>query len=146
MRIALGADHAGYQLKENLKAYLQGRGHAVDDCGTASAASCDYPDFAREVAARVASGAAERGILICGTGIGMAIAANKTPGVRAAKVNSEYEAQLSRQHNDANVLTLGARILGEEQAKKIVDVWLATPFAGGRHQRRVDKIASWKEI
>jgi ribose 5-phosphate isomerase B len=141
MRIALGADHAGYDLKEKLKAYLQARGDAVEDCGTTSTASCDYPDFARAVAARVASGGAERGILICGTGIGMSMAANKIPGVRAAKVNSELEAQLSREHNDANVLTLGGRILGDEQAKRIVELWLATPFAGGRHQRRVDKIA-----
>lgn len=140
MRIALGADHAGYELKEKLKPYLQARGDAVDDCGTASTASCDYPDFAHAVATRVASGSAKYGILVCGSGIGMAIAANKTPGIRAANVDSEYEAQLSREHNDANVLTLGARILGEEQARKIVDLWLATPFAGGRHQRRVDKI------
>ena len=140
MRIALGADHAGYELKEKLKNYLQARGHAVDDCGTTSTASCDYPDFAHAVATRVAGGSAERGILVCGTGIGMAIAANKTPRVRAAKVNSEFEAQVSREHNDANVLTLGGRILGEEQARKIVDLWLATPFAAGRHQRRVDKI------
>jgi ribose 5-phosphate isomerase B len=146
MRIALGADHAGYELKENLKSYLAEGGHAVDDCGTASTASCDYPDFAHAVAARVAGGSAERGILVCGTGIGMAIAANKTPGVRAANVTSETLAQLSREHNDANVLTLGARILDEEQARKIVDVWLATPFAGGRHQRRIDKIAELEKI
>jgi ribose 5-phosphate isomerase B len=142
MRIALGADHAGYELKQELKSYLVAHGHAVDDCGTASTASCDYPDFAHAVAVRVAGGSVERGILICGTGIGMAVAANKTPGVRAANITSELEAQLSREHNDLNVLTLGARILGEAQAKKIVDLWLATPFAGGRHQRRVDKITA----
>ncbi len=111
------------------------------DCGTNSTDSCDYPDFAHAVAMRVAEQRAERGILVCGSGIGMTIAANKTPGVRAANIGSEFEAQLSREHNDLNVLALGARLLGEEQASKIVDVWLATPFAGGRHQRRVDKIA-----
>ena len=145
MRIALGSDHAGYELKEKLKTYLAGRGDTVEDCGTASTASCDYPDFAHAVAARVAGGNAERGILVCGSGIGMAISANKTAGVRAANVTSEVEAQLSREHNDLNVLTLGARLLGEEQARKIVDVWLGTAFAGGRHQRRVDKIELEKE-
>jgi len=140
MRIALGSDHAGYGLKEKLKSYLVGRGYSVDDCGTNSTDSCDYPDFAHAVATRVADQRAERGILVCGSGIGMAISANKTPGVRAANITSEVEAQLSREHNDLNVLALGARLLGEEQARKIVDIWLATPFAGGRHQRRVDKI------
>ena len=140
MRIALGSDHAGYGLKEKLKSYLVGRGYSVDDCGTNSTDSCDYPDFAHAVATRVAGQRAERGILVCGTGIGMAISANKTAGVRAANITSEVEAQLSREHNDLNVLALGARLLGEEQAKKVVDVWLATAFAGGRHQRRVDKI------
>ena len=140
MRIALGADHAGYELKEKLKSYLTGRGDAVEDCGTASPESCDYPDFAHAVAARVASGTAERGILVCGSGVGMTIAANKTPGVRAANIGSEAAARLSREHNDLNVLALGARFIEEEQARKIVDAWLATPFAGGRHQRRVDKI------
>ena len=141
MRIALGSDHAGYGLKEKLKSYLVGRGYSVDDCGTNSTDSCDYPDFAHAVATRVADHAAERGILVCGSGIGMAISANKTPGVRAANITSEVEAQLSREHNDLNVLALGARLLGEEQARKIVDIWLATPFAGGRHQRRVDKMS-----
>jgi ribose 5-phosphate isomerase B len=141
MRIAVGADHAGYELKEKIKLHLESLGHAVENCGTASSDSCDYPDFAHAVAGRVASGAAQRGVLVCGSGIGMAIAANKTPGIRAANISSEYEAQMSREHNDLNVLTVGARILTEEQAMAIVDVWLNTRFAGGRHQQRLDKIA-----
>ncbi len=141
MRIAVGADHAGYELKEKLKFHLERLGHAVDDCGTASSDSCDYPDFAHAVSCRVASGAAQRGVLVCGSGIGMAIAANKTPGVRAANITSEYEARMSREHNDLNVLTMGARILTEEQAMLIVDAWLNTRFAGGRHQQRLEKLA-----
>jgi ribose 5-phosphate isomerase B len=142
MRIAVGADHAGYELKEKVKFHLERLGYAVDDCGTAASDSCDYPDFAHAVACRVASGAVQRGVLVCGTGIGMAIAANKTPGIRAADITSEYEAQMSREHNDLNVLTMGARILDEEQAMAIVDVWLHTRFAGGRHQQRLEKLAA----
>lgn len=142
MRIAVGADHAGYELKEKLKLYVKQLGHVVEDCGTVSSDSCDYPDFAHAVACRVASGEAERGILVCGSGIGMAIAANKTPGIRAANITSEYEARMSREHNDLNVLTLGARVLNEEQARSIVEVWLQTRFAGGRHQHRLEKIAA----
>jgi ribose 5-phosphate isomerase B len=142
MRIAVGADHAGYALKEKIKFHLEGLGHAVEDCGTASSDSCDYPDFAHVVACRVAAGAAQRGILICGSGIGMAIAANKTPGIRAANISSEYEARMSREHNDLNVLTMGARIIAEEQAMAIVDVWLHTHFAGGRHEQRLKKLAA----
>ena len=141
MRIAVGADHAGYELKEKLKFHLERLGHAVDDCGTDSGDSCDYPDYAHAVACRVVSGAAQRGVLVCGSGIGMAIAANKTPGIRAANIASEYEARISREHNDLNVLTMGARILDEEQTMAIVDVWLHTPFAGGRHQQRLEKLA-----
>ena len=141
MKIAIGADHAGFELKEKLKQALQRQGVQVDDQGTISSESVDYPDFARKVGEEVAGERAELGILVCGSGIGMAIAANKVPGVRAANVCSEYQAQMSREHNDANVLTLGARILEEAQALKIVEKWLHTPFAGGRHQRRVDKIA-----
>jgi len=142
MRIAVGADHAGYELKEKIKFHLERLGYAVDDCGTVSSDSCDYPDFAHAVACRVASGEDQRGILICGSGIGMAIAANKTPGVRAANISSEYEARMSREHNDLNVLTMGARILAEGQAMAIVDVWLHTQFAGGRHQQRLNKLAA----
>ena len=140
MKIALGADHAGYELKEQIKQHLTANGVAVDDQGTLSSASVDYPDFARKVAETVAARRADRGILVCGSGIGMAIAANKVPGVRAANVTSEYEAQMSREHNDANVLALGARIVDAEKALSIVDKWLQSSFAGGRHQQRVDKI------
>ncbi len=142
MRIAVGADHAGYELKDKLKLHLERLGHTVEDCGTNSTDSCDYPDFAHAVACRVATGEAERGVLVCGSGIGMAIAANKTPGIRAANISSEYEARMSREHNDLNVLTMGARILDEKQAKAILDVWLQTRFAGGRHQQRLEKLAA----
>ncbi|HXE91518.1 MAG TPA: ribose 5-phosphate isomerase B [Terriglobales bacterium] len=141
MKIALGADHAGYELKEQLRKLLADRGIEVRDQGTNSADSVDYPDYARKVAEEVAAHRADFGILVCGSGIGMAIAANKVPGVRAAHVTSEYEAQVSREHNDANVLALGGRTLDPSTAWKLVEKWLATPFAGGRHQRRVEKIA-----
>jgi ribose 5-phosphate isomerase B len=142
MKIALGADHAGYQLKDQIKQHLAQKGIALRDEGTSSPESVDYPDFARAVAHDVSEQRADFGILVCGSGIGMAIAANKVEGVRAANVTSEYEAQMSREHNNANVLTLGARILQPEQALRIVDTWLATPFAGGRHERRVEKITA----
>lgn len=146
MKIALGADHAGFELKEKIKRILGERGLQVSDQGTDSAEAVDYPDFARSVGEAVAEKRADFGILICGSGIGMAIAANKIPGARAANVTSEYEAQMSREHNDANVLALGARILDEPEAFAIVNKWLATPFAGGRHQRRVDKISKIERI
>jgi ribose 5-phosphate isomerase B len=141
MKIAIGADHAGYELKEKVRRWLVQHGIDVDDRGTNSSESVDYPDYARAVAEEVSRKDADFGILVCGSGIGMAIAANKVPGVRAANVGSEHEAELSRAHNDANVLTLGARLMDEHNAFQILDVWLSTPFAGGRHQRRVDKIA-----
>ena len=141
MKISLGADHAGYQLKEKIKQRLAQQGIEVTDHGTTSIDSVDYPDYAREVARDVAGKRADWGILVCGSGIGMAMAANKVAGVRAANVTSEYEAQLSREHNDANVLAVGARILDDATAFKIVDKWLHTGFAGGRHQQRVDKIS-----
>jgi ribose 5-phosphate isomerase B len=140
MKIAIGADHAGYELKEKIKQRLAQQGVQIADQGTISNESVDYPDFARKVGEQVADKRADLGILVCGSGIGMAISANKVPGVRAANVTSEYEAQMSREHNDANVLALGARILDEGKAAAIVDKFLHTPFAGGRHQRRVDKI------
>ena len=140
MKIALGADHAGYELKDKIKQHLQQQGFQVQDEGTNSSASVDYPDYARMVGHDVSEQRADLGILVCGSGIGMAIAANKVPGVRAANVSSEYEAQMSREHNNANVLALGARILKEDDAVRIVDKWLATQFAGGRHERRVEKI------
>ena len=141
MKIALGADHAGFELKEKIKQHLTAQGQKVDDKGTNSDASVDYPDFARKVGEAVAAKHADLGILVCGSGIGMAISANKVPGVRAANVTSEVEAQLSREHNDLNVLALGARLVDERTALGIVDKWLQASFAGGRHQRRVDKIA-----
>jgi ribose 5-phosphate isomerase B len=142
MKIAMGADHAGFELKNQIKEALEQQGIAVRDEGTNSGESVDYPDFARLVAHDVADHRADMGILVCGSGIGMAITANKVAGIRAANVSSEYEAQMSREHNDANVLTLGARILNREQALAIVKKWLSTAFAGGRHERRVEKIAA----
>jgi ribose 5-phosphate isomerase B len=142
MKIAIGADHAGYELKEKLKRRLLDQGFTVDDRGTLSNESVDYPDFAGEVGRAVAQGKADRGVLVCGSGIGMAVAANKIPGVRAANVTTVNEARLSREHNDLNVLTLGSRILREDEATRILETWLNTPFGGGRHQRRVDKISA----
>jgi ribose 5-phosphate isomerase B len=140
MKIALGADHAGYELKDKIKLHLQQQGIDVRDEGTSSAESVDYPDYARAVAHDVSEKRADLGILVCGSGIGMAITANKVDGIRAANVRSEYEAQMSREHNNANVLALGSRILNPDEAFGIVDKWLATQFAGGRHERRVEKI------
>jgi ribose 5-phosphate isomerase B len=140
MRIALGADHAGVALKEHIKRQLDERGLAYTDFGTNSTESVDYPDYASRVAHAVAGGEYERGILVCGTGIGMAIAANKVAGVRAAPVVDDFTAALSREHNDANVLALGARVTTPEVARRLVDTFLDTPFGGGRHQRRIDKI------
>lgn len=142
MKIAMGADHAGYELKEKLKRRLRDQGFTIDDRGTISNESVDYPDFASEVGREVAEGRADRGVLVCGSGIGMAVAANKVPGVRAANVTTVNEARLSREHNDLNVLTLGSRILREDEATRILETWLNTPFGGGRHQRRVDKISA----
>ena len=138
--IALGADHAGLELKEALKAWLIDQGYQVLDYGAHSTESVDYPDYAAQVAEAVADRKVERGVLICGTGIGMAIAASKVPGVRAALCADLYTARMSREHNDANVLTLGGRLMGTEMAVDILRMWLATDFAGGRHQRRIDKI------
>jgi ribose 5-phosphate isomerase B len=140
MKISLGADHAGYQLKDQIKQHLQQQGIDVRDEGTSSAESVDYPDYARTVAHDVSEQRADLGILVCGSGIGMAITANKVDGIRAANVSTEYEAQMSREHNNANVLALGARIINADAAFRIVDTWLATQFAGGRHERRVEKI------
>jgi ribose 5-phosphate isomerase B len=140
MKIVLGADHAGFELKEKIRQHLLQQGMDIKDVGTFSAESVDYPDYARQVGEAVAEGRCDRGILVCGTGIGMAMAANKVPGIRAAGVHSEMEAQLSREHNDANVLTLGARVLDVATATAIVNRFLDTGFAGGRHERRVNKI------
>jgi ribose 5-phosphate isomerase B len=140
MRIALGADHAGVALKREVARLLDERGIPYTDFGTDSTDSVDYPDFAAVVGREVASGAFDRGILVCGSGTGMAMAANKVPGVRAAAPADETAARLSREHNDANVLALGERLTGPEVARDIVSTFLNTPFSGGRHQRRVDKI------
>ncbi len=146
MRIALGADHAGFEMKERIKQHLQAQGIALDDEGTNSADSVDYPDFARKVATRVSAGTDELGILVCGTGMGMAMSANKIAGIRAANVTTEFETQMLREHNDGNVLCLGARVLTDEQALKLVDKFLHTDFADGRHQRRVDKVMALEKI
>jgi ribose 5-phosphate isomerase B len=138
--IALGADHAGYTLKEKLKTWLAADGHRIIDHGTHSTDSVDYPDYAAAVAESVRAGEAERGVLVCGSGIGMAMAANKVAGVRAAVAADADVARLARQHNDANVLALGARLTAPVHALAIVQAWLATPFEGGRHARRVDKL------
>jgi len=138
--VALGADHGGFALKEALKSYLQELGYAVLDCGTHSSESVDYPDFAHAVATWVSQGRAARGIMIDGAGIGSCMAANKVPGVRAAMCYDLSTAVNSREHNDANVLTLGGGLIGPNLAREIVKTWLSTPFGGGRHARRVDKI------
>lgn len=142
MVIAIGSDHAGFEYKEKVKDFLASSGFTVSDVGTSSNESTDYPDYAHKVAELVGKGIAHRGILVCGTGIGMSIAANKHAGVRAAAVESVEGARLSRQHNDANVLAIGARLIPWERAKEIVDIFLSTPFEGGRHERRVNKIHS----
>lgn len=140
LRIALGADHAGVELKDELARLLDERGIAYTDFGTHSTESVDYPDFAVDVARAVAAGDYDRGLLVCGSGIGMAIAANKVPGIRAAAVTERESARLSRSHNDANVLALGARLTSPEVAREIVATFLDTAFDGGRHQRRIDKL------
>jgi ribose 5-phosphate isomerase B len=141
MRIALGADHGGFELKEKIRQHLADRGIAVEDLGTHSTDSVDYPDYARAVGEAVTAQRSDRGILVCGSGIGMSIAANKIPGIRAVNGHNEVEAQLSREHNDSNVLTLGGRTLDNGIAIKIVDRWLNTEFPReGRHLQRLKKI------
>jgi ribose 5-phosphate isomerase B len=140
MRIALGCDHAGFALMEEVKRYLAERHQPFIDFGTDSDASVDYPEYAARVARAVASGDCDRGILVCRTGIGMSIAANKVRGIRAAAVGDLESARLSRSHNDANVLALGGQVTPSQVAREIVRIFLETPFAGGRHQRRVDAI------
>lgn len=138
--IPIGADHAGFQLKERLKRELAALGYVADDVGTDSTSSVDYPDFAHEVAARVERGEAARGVLLCGTGLGMSQAANRHRNVRAAVAWTPEIARLSREHNDANILVLPARYVDEEEGVDILRTWLQTPFEGGRHERRVQKI------
>jgi ribose 5-phosphate isomerase B len=141
VRIAIGSDHAGFRLKEHLKQVLEQDGHEVDDLGTRSEEPVDYPPICAAVGRKVADGAAERGIVLGGSGQGEQIAANKVPGVRAALCNDVFTARLSREHNDANVLSMGGRIVGEGMAGEILRLWLATAFDGGRHARRVAQIA-----
>ncbi|MGH9681750.1 MAG: ribose 5-phosphate isomerase B, partial [Candidatus Acidiferrales bacterium] len=140
-QIVVGADHAGFRTKELIKAFLETSGYRVEDAGTHSEESVDYPDYARAVGERVAAGNGALGIVVCGTGIGVSIAANKVEGIRAALAHDSLTARRAREHNDANVLALGGRVVGEEEAIAIVQEFLAAQFAGGRHQRRVDKIA-----
>lgn len=143
--VAIAADHGGFELKEKLKGHLKDWGYAVLDFGTNSTAAVDYPDFAEAAARAVARGEAWRGVVLDSAGIGSSIAANKVVGARAALCYDRATARNSREHNDANVLTLGARLIPEDEAREILAVWLATPFAGGRHQRRVDKIRAIEE-
>jgi ribose 5-phosphate isomerase B len=140
MKIAIGSDHAGFGLKEEVLTLLKGSRHEIVDCGTNTTASVDYPDFGEKVSRMVSAGEADRGILICGTGIGMSMVANKFPNVRAALCNDLFSAKMSRLHNDANVLVLGGRIIGRDLAAEIVRTWLDTAFEGERHMRRLQKI------
>jgi ribose 5-phosphate isomerase B len=139
-RIAIGSDHAGFPVKEAIRKYLEAAGYAVDDQGTSSEDSVDYPDFGKAVGERVAARQDDLGIVVCGSGIGISIAANKVPGIRAALAHNVLTARLAREHNDANVLALGARIVTPSAALEMVQTFLNTPYAGGRHQRRLDKI------
>ena len=142
MKIAMGSDHGGFALKQHLKTYLENKGCLVEDCGTDSTQSCDYPDFGRLAAEAVASGRCERGIVICTTGIGISISANKVRDIRCALCSEPLSAEMTRRHNDANMLALGGGMIGPNMAERIVDVFLSTAFEGGRHQRRVDKVMS----
>lgn len=145
MKIALGADHGGYQLKEDIKKFLDSQNISYEDVGCDCDQSVDYPDYALPVAEKVASGECDRGILICGTGIGMSIAANKVKGIRCALVHDLFSAKATREHNDTNVLAMGARVIGPGVALEIVKVWLGTEFEGGRHTNRIDKIKKIEE-
>lgn len=140
MKISLGCDHGGLMLKNTVKAHLLERGFDVLDCGTNSTDSCDYPDFGAAAARAVASGECDRGIVICTTGIGISISANKVHGIRCALLSDTVSARLTRLHNDTNMMALGQAIVGEKLALEIVDIWLDTAFEGGRHQRRIDKM------
>jgi ribose 5-phosphate isomerase B len=140
MKIALAADHVGFGLKEKVREYLKSQGLEVEDYGTSNAEPVDYPDFAEKVAAQVAAKQADYGVLVCGTGIGMMLAANKIPGIRAVAANDTISARMAREHNNANILTMGARMTDAATMRQIVDTWLSTPFAGGRHELRLEKI------
>lgn len=144
MKVAVSSDHRGYKAKEQVKGYLAAAGHTVLDFGCDSPASCDYPDTAVAGAKSIATGEADRGVFFCGSGIGMSIAANKVVGIRAALCHDELTAELSRRHNNANVLCLAADLLGDELVRRIVDVWLGTEYEGGRHERRLRKLAEYE--
>lgn len=139
-KIVMGNDHTAIEMKKEIKAYVEAKGYEVIDFGTNEAASCDYPEYGEKVGRAVAAGEADYGIAICGTGIGIGIAAGKVKGVRVCTCSEPYSAKLSRMHNDSNVLTFGARVIGVEMAKMIVDEWLDNQYEGGRHQRRVDQL------
>ena len=140
MKIVIGSDHGGYLLKEHIKKYLEENNYDIEDYGTHSLESVDYPEFGQRVAEAVAQGKYKKGILVCGTGLGISIAANKVKGIRAVVVSESFSAKMSHLHNDANILALGGRVVGPDLAVEIVDVWLNTPFEGGRHAKRLEKI------
>ena len=142
MKISMGSDHGAFAMKEHLKQYLTEQGHQVVDCGTYSTDSCDYADFAKAAAQLVASGDCDRGIVMCTTGVGISIAANKVRGIRCALCSEPYSAEMTRRHNDANMLAMGGALIGTNMADRIVDVFLNTEFEGGRHQRRIDKLTA----
>jgi ribose 5-phosphate isomerase B len=145
MKLAVGSDHAGFELKEYVKNLLKELGHACRDEGTDTEASVDYPDFGLKVAKLVSDGTVDRGILVCGTGVGMSVVANKVKGVRAVLAQDLYTAMQGRRHLDSNILVLGGRVIGKGLAEEIVKVWLDTPFEGGRHEARIDKIKEWED-
>ncbi|MDU1400075.1 ribose 5-phosphate isomerase B [Finegoldia magna] len=145
MKIAIAADHCGFELKDSMVEYIKSLGNEVVDLGTNSADSVDYPDYAKKVCEEIQQGNSDLGILICGTGIGMSLAANKFDGIRAACVSDVYSAKMSRNHNNANVLCIGARVIGDEVAKLIIKTFLENEFEAGRHQRRVDKIMAFEK-
>lgn len=145
MKVAIAADHGGFELKDSMVEYIKSLGNEVVDLGTNSADSVDYPDYAKKVCEEIQQGNSDLGILICGTGIGMSLAANKFEGIRAACVSDVYSAKMSRNHNNANVLCIGARVIGDEVAKLIIKTFLENEFEAGRHQRRVDKIMAFEK-
>ena len=145
MKIVIGNDHSALELKAEIIEFLENKGHEVVDFGTNSAESCDYPVYGEKVARAVVSGEVDQGILICGTGLGISLAANKVKGIRAAVCSEPFTARMARQHNNCNILAFGARVVGGELAKMIVETWLDTEFEGGRHQRRVDMISAIEE-
>ena len=140
MKISIGADHAGFELKEEIRNYLQDKGHDVHDCGTFSEERADYPEYGHQVANDVAGGKAEKGVLVCGSAIGMCMVANRHKGVRAAVLRDDFDAEMSRKHNDANVACVGGRVSDEMTAFKLIEAFLTTEFEGGRHEERVKKI------